>query len=147
MVADANSIDRCMMALIKLTKMVLVVSSKVLKKVLIDLRDTSVHSDSFENLSPRKTTYNASRAFRNRGGTKSNIGAPRKMATVDDIKGLERFVSTINTLVHDLERQNFMLADNLRKARETEFKLRAFVLKKVSLKFVLSPCLNEMEAR
>ena len=52
------------------------------------------------------------------------------MTTADDMKGLERFVSTTETLVHDLERQNFMLADNLREARETVFKLRVFVLKK-----------------
>ena len=106
------------------------ISGKVLREPPLDLSDTRVHGECFDNLPSRKKAYNASRAFRTRGGTISIIGAPRTMTTADEMKGLERFVSTTETLVQDLERQNSMLADNLRESRETESKLRVFVLQK-----------------
>ena len=113
--------------------MSLAVSSTVLKKMPIDLRDTSVHGDSFKMFPQRQTAYSASRAFRGQGDTISNLGAPRTMTTANDMVSLGRFVSTVDTLVHDLDGQNFMLAVNLRESRETEHRIRAFVLMKVSL--------------
>ena len=111
----------------------LVFSGTVLKKMPIDLCDTSVHGDSFDNCPPRQTAYIASRAFRGRGDTIRNLGAPRMMTTADDMVSLGRFVSTIDTLVHDLDGQNFMPAVNLHESQETEHRIRAFVLMKVSL--------------
>ena len=116
----------------------LVDSGTVLKKMPINLRDTSVHGDSFENYPSRQTAYNASIAFRNQGNT---FGAPRRMTTADGMKGLERFVSTIDRLVHDLDGQNFILAVNLREVRETEHRIHVFALTKVSMNCVLSSLL------
>ena len=52
------------------------------------------------------------------------------MTTADEMKGLERFVSTTETLERDLETQNSMLRTNLRESRETVSKLRLFALQK-----------------
>ena len=117
----------------KTYKMMLVVPGTGLKKMPIDLRDTDVHGVSFENLPSRQIVYNASRAFRNRGSTIGALGAQRTMTTADDMKNLERFVTTMDTFVHDLDGHNWTLAVNLRESRETEHRLRVFVLLKVSL--------------
>ena len=128
--SDANSMDRHMRALIKTYNIMLEDSHTSLNKMPIDIHDTSVHGDSFENLPSRQMVYNASRAFHNKG---SHIGALRTMTTAGDMKGLEWFVTTMDTFVHELDRQNFSLVVNLRKLRETEHRLHAFILLKVSL--------------
>ena len=104
--------------------MMRVVPGTSLKNMPIDLRDTDVHGDSFENFPSRQIVYNASRAFFNRGSTIGALRAQRTMTTADDMKSLERFVTTMDTFVHDLDGQIFLLAVNPRKSRETEHRLR-----------------------
>ena len=58
------------------------------------------------------------------------------MTTADSMKGLERFMNTLDTFVHEQDGHNVFLAVTLCESRETEHRLRAFVLLKVSLNCV-----------
>ena len=82
------------------------ISGTSLNKMPIDICDTSVHGDSFEYFPSRQTVYNASRECFDKG---SRFGAPRTMTTADDMKGLEQFVTAMDTFVHELDGQNFPL--------------------------------------
>ena len=57
------------------------------------------------------------------------------MVTDNDMSDVARYKKKVEKFVGEVDLQNFLLAANLRKSRETEHKLCAFICTKVRMNF------------